>query len=405
MAVVVPFHGDHTEAAELVKRLSGLLTLPGDQLLVGDNTPVAAAGSAATGSPVRVLPARFEQSPAHARNVAAAAATATWLLFVDADCDLPRGLIAAYFATPPAPGTGAVSGPVEHAERQSVFLARYARKRGDLDQLEHLEDPYAPRAVTANVMVRRDVFVRLGGFAEGARTGEDADFFFRMHRAGYGLELQPAATVHHAYLEKLTLFRRRVRLYAAGGAWLARRHPGSQARPRPVRRLTRDPVHAALALLRGDGEEAAFRMVDLQKSLDATWGYLRDNRTQVNTPTRAAERWTVATEFPPHIEPADGEGVVAIRRATRLDAEAWRRVRPHLLEDDAELTRFKAASRLALTRPRQVLADRGVGRQEPSWVALAPAVLAIRRSGAGSVQATPGDLQAERLAMRLRALA
>src|SRR5262249_56030641 len=100
-----------------------------------------------------------------------------------------------------------------------------------LDQDAHLAHPFMPRAVAANLLVRREAFEAVGGFYEGVRAAEDTDFSWRLQRAGWRLEGRPAASVEHRYRTTVRALRRQWRGYAAGRAWLGRRYDGFSPEP------------------------------------------------------------------------------------------------------------------------------------------------------------------------------
>jgi glycosyltransferase involved in cell wall biosynthesis len=231
----MPFAGDADAARGALAALRSLDTRSGDQLILADNSGVAVELSG-----VEVVAASGESSPAHARNVGAAHAARDWILFLDADCEPAPDLLDEYFSTPVDARVGALAGVVVPAADPHSVAERYATARNFLGQDAHLAHPYLPRAVAANLMVRRATFEALGGFAEGVRAGEDTDFSWRLQQAGWLLEPRPAR-VAHRYRATVRELRRQWRGYAAGRAWLARRYEGFAPEPALARALRRRP--------------------------------------------------------------------------------------------------------------------------------------------------------------------
>src|SRR5439155_7360261 len=97
VSVVMPFAGTRDAAERALEGLGTLDTNPGDELLLVDNSGTLAAAPPAPDGRVRIVRADAERSPAHARNVGAEQARNPWILFLDADCRLPSGLLDAYF--------------------------------------------------------------------------------------------------------------------------------------------------------------------------------------------------------------------------------------------------------------------------------------------------------------------
>ncbi len=114
-----------------------------------------------------------------------------WILFLDADCRPAPGLIDAYFSEPIPERVGAVAGEVIGVAESPSLAARYGAARGFLSQREHLAHPYLPRAVAANLLVRRAAFEQVGGFYEGLRAAEDTDFTWRLQQRGLAAAAAP----------------------------------------------------------------------------------------------------------------------------------------------------------------------------------------------------------------------
>ena len=451
----MPFAGEDRAAEDAVGALLALDLLPGDELILADNSVVATArggvakargGVAKARGGVAVISAGGEPSPAHARNVGAAQAHADWILFLDADCRAPRGLLDAYFATPVADDVGALAGEVVPMPGGDSLASRYGSARSFLSQQAHLNHPYRPRAVAANLLVRRAAFEQIGGFYEGVRAAEDTDFSWRLQQAGWRLELRRAARVEHRYRATVADLRRQWRGYAAGRAWLGRRYDGFTPEPAVVRALGRVrgrtrtrlrlPAPGAATAGRGPGsawnrgappvhggalERGRFLALDALLSADELAGLALSNRP-ARRPRAVADVVVVADRFPERGDPlvefvgALGSArVEAAARPERLDAEVAREVATDYREDDGIATRTGALMALVARHPVRSAGDmlarrRGEpkrgdpGRGEPKLSELAPAALRLERDGQARVHALGGD-EVWRTARRLARLA
>ncbi len=166
VSVVMPFAGDEQQAHAAAEALRELERGPEDELLLVDNS-----GSAIEQPDVTVIAAPGEHSPAHARNTGAKAADRDWILFLDADCRPRPDLLEAYFSEPIPDRVGALAGEVVGVAEAASLAARYGAARGFLSQQNHLAHPYLPRAVAANLLVRRAAFERRRRFLRRAEGG------------------------------------------------------------------------------------------------------------------------------------------------------------------------------------------------------------------------------------------
>ena len=71
---------------------------------------------------------------------------------------------------------GAVVPAAEPGSRPPGLAVRYGAAKNFLDQERTWHTPIMPRAVAANLLVRREAFEAIGGFYEGVRAAEDTDF-------------------------------------------------------------------------------------------------------------------------------------------------------------------------------------------------------------------------------------
>ena len=261
--VVVPFKGSDDALDRVVERLAALTLAPGDTLTVADNRP--GARHAARG-PVRVVTAGERRTSYFARNRGAAAGSAPWLVFLDADVIPPPDLLDRLFARPPADTTAVLAGAVVDERPEAPGVAeRYAHLKSSMSQETTLADEDWPFAQTANAAVRRQAFAQVGGFEEGIRSGGDADLCFRLRAAGWGLERrEEAAVVHRNRATVPRMLAQRAR-HGAGAAWLARRWPGALPRRRWPGLLWWGARRAAAGLAaaaRGDRDGAIVGLLD-----------------------------------------------------------------------------------------------------------------------------------------------
>jgi hypothetical protein len=421
VSVVMPFAGDAAQARAAAEVLTGLDTGPADELILADNS-----GTVPSLPAITVVPAIGERSPAHARNAGAERATGQWILFLDSDCRAPRGLIDAYFVSPVDEYVGALAGEVVPAPDQGPLASRYGAARGFLSQRQHLAHPYRPRAVAANLLVRREAFEQVGGFYEGLRAAEDTDFSWRLQQARWRLELRPEAVVEHRYRASVGELRRQWRGYAAGRAWLARRYDGFAPQPAAVRaagrirgrarllsRGTAEPsVRSAPRTAAGPLERSRYLALDALLAGEELAGLMLSNRPHRDTGSRSSRVVLIAERFPAVGDPLidfartlEGARVEAIARPEAVAVDAARALQVDYREDDGGLLRVSALLRLFVRHPLRCLLDpMRRGRGEPRLSALAPAVRRLEREPDARVHAL-GSGHAQAVARRVAALA
>jgi GT2 family glycosyltransferase len=418
VSVVMPFAGDATAVRAALDALTMLGTRPGDQLILADNSDIAPEHPDVT-----VVRALGERSPAFARNVGAAHARGDWILFLDADCRPLPGLLDAYFSEPIGDAVGALAGEVTPAPEGATLAERYGAARSFLGQRAHLAHPYQPRAVAANLLVRRAAFEAVGGFYEGVRAGEDTDFSWRLQQVGWRLELREAAAVEHRYRATLRELRAQWRGYAAGRAWLARRYPGFAPEPAAARGIRRAVAAVRRRGARREkpqrvGSTPAPRRIDRYLPLDVLLaieeltGFALSNRPRNHLGReRSGAVVLVADRFPAHGDPLvdfartlDHARVEATSRPPQPWLEMARELEIFYREDEGALSRLLALARLVTRHPLRCARDRlRRGPGEPTLRALAPAALRLERHQGARIQAL-GGAEARVVARRLASL-
>ncbi len=418
VSVVMPFAGSRAEAQTALEALRALSVRPDDELILADNS-----GTAPLAEGVTVVAVTGEQSPSHARNAGAERASRGWVLFLDADCHAPADLLARFFADAVDDDVGALAGAVVPAPGGTGLAVRYGAAKSFLDQDAHLAHGYMPRAVAANLLVRREAFEAIGGFYEGVRAAEDTDFSWRLQRAGWRLEARRRAAVEHRYRTTVRALRRQWRGYAAGRAWLGRRYEGFTPEPAlqraAGRALRRHAAPPPLALgsaphpppRRGRLERGQFLALDAVLGVEELAGFALSNRPrrEGRGPARVV---LVADRFPARDDPlADFALTLAgarVEASARPEAPASRAVRGLTIdyrEDDGGAARALALARLLVRHPLRCARD-VVGRRPgaPRLAELAPAVARLVRDGDARVHPLGGQ-EARAVAARLARLA
>ena len=297
--VVLPFKGSDADLERVAARLATLETRDRDTLTIADNRPGAA--SARRGA-VRVLGAGERQTSYHARNRAAEAGQAPWLVFLDADVQPPADLLDRYFANEPAGHVGVLAGSVidEPASERSPATAaeRYAWLKSSMSQEITLAHDGWAFAQTANAAVRRTAFERVGGFEDGVRSGGDADLCFRIRAAGWTLERREDAAVTHRNRATIASMLAQRARHGAGSAWLSRRWPGALPRrrwPGLAWWATRRAASGIIAAVSGDRDAALLGLLDGPAVWAFELGRLVPNRPRPRLrppgPWRRARQW------------------------------------------------------------------------------------------------------------------
>lgn len=167
-----------------------------------------------------------DRGPAPARNLGVSLARAPIIAFTDSDCRPSPGWLTAALPRFSDQEVAFVGGPVHAKPEQEVTLTT---RLGCLTDQEH------PTFPTANLLMRRNLFVEFGGFDASLsfvdpwdRTVEcaDSDLAWRILEAGHKRAFEPAAIVFHEQ-ETQTILHFMFdpsRLFVLPA--LVRRHPG-----------------------------------------------------------------------------------------------------------------------------------------------------------------------------------
>ncbi|RCW76037.1 glycosyltransferase [Pseudorhodoferax soli] len=228
ISVIVPTYRDGHAAVQTADAIRTLLR-EGDELLIIDNGSEAehvqvcqAFANRHAWTPIRILVCGQRGSYA-ARNLGVEHAQGEILAFTDAGCLPAASWLSAvrdHFATR---DESRVTGPIE-----MTYAGAHPSLVELVDARMHLnQDGYAAQgwAATANLAIRRDALLALGGFDPTLHSGGDVEFGMRAMASGHQIGWSSAMVVRHqarATVQELLTKRRRVR---AGHRQLAAR-PG-----------------------------------------------------------------------------------------------------------------------------------------------------------------------------------
>ena len=196
----------HNRAAMLLDCFRGLAgqTMPRGsvEVVVVDNCSTEDLGPTleqgrALGLDLRAARTAEDRGPAPARNMGVAMARGTVIAFTDSDCRPTPNWLAAALPCFDDPAVAFVGGPVLPKPEQKV---NFTSRATFITPEEH------PTFPTANLLVRRDIFLAHGGFDASlsftdpfARATEcaDTDLAWRIIEAGHAREFAAEAVMEH----------------------------------------------------------------------------------------------------------------------------------------------------------------------------------------------------------------
>lgn len=166
-----------------------------------------------------------------ARNAAAAASRAPWLIFLDSDCLLPEGYLDAVAHGLARDAWDAFGGPdaappdFSPLQKAISFAMTSVLTTGGIrGGSAKPTATYYPRGF--NMGIRAKAFWAVMGYDIDFKCGEDVELSIRVREAGFRVGLIPEAVVWHKRRSTLGQFYRQVRRFGSARIALAKRHKG-----------------------------------------------------------------------------------------------------------------------------------------------------------------------------------
>jgi glycosyltransferase involved in cell wall biosynthesis len=237
LSVIIPFlNAAHTIAAQLEALVNQSWPEPWE-LLVADNGSQDDSiriiqGYAARLPNLRVVDASDRPGAAHARNVGARHASASTLVFCDADDEVGENWLAAMAAALTVHDFVACRIDVAKLNRGWV---QHPQEYG-LQELWY--PPYLPVAGGCGLGVKRRLHEAVGGFDETMRGAvvEDSDYCVRIQQQGVPLVFVHDAVLHYRTRQGTGMTFRQARRWAAENVLLYKRYRGEERVRRPWKR-------------------------------------------------------------------------------------------------------------------------------------------------------------------------
>lgn len=187
-----------------------------------DNTPEVISGF-----PVKLLKNDVRMQASYSRNLAAKEARGDILAFIDSDCTADPVWLKALVPAFDDPENGAAGGKVDSWFDKKA-LDRYEKVSSSLNigsrSKSSREDDNFFYLPTCNLLVKKAIFLKLGGFNKDMTVGEDVDLCWRLKDSGYEIEYRPAGVVFHKHRNKLKAFFTRRFQYGTSEPFLQKKH-------------------------------------------------------------------------------------------------------------------------------------------------------------------------------------
>ena len=199
LSIVMPVYNAESTLAECLTRVFQS-TLDGFEVVLVDDGSTDNTRAIAEEFPVRVVPSGGRVGPAAARNVGAREALGDFIFFIDSDVMVRPDTLSRLMARFDQGDVDGLVGVQALELRYRNLPSRYKNlwmRWTYLRKQSAAED--VPCFYTTAAAIRRDVFLRVGGFDQGygGPSVEDQAFAQKLMRLGVRIRVQPELEVEH----------------------------------------------------------------------------------------------------------------------------------------------------------------------------------------------------------------
>jgi glycosyltransferase involved in cell wall biosynthesis len=179
---------------------------------------------------IKIINNSLSLGPAQSRNIAAQIAKGEYLAFTDADCIVEKNWLKELRAGFTTYDIVSVGGRQEIPNDETVFgrrISLFLKKVGFISDYMHRGKTriiLVNHNASCNVIYRKDIFLRAGGFLEGLWPGEDVEIDYRLRKKGYKLVFNPEAIVYHYRQKDLKSFIKMMYGYGLVQGFLVRKY-------------------------------------------------------------------------------------------------------------------------------------------------------------------------------------
>jgi mycofactocin system glycosyltransferase len=229
VSIIIPVRNRAEEITACLQSLDRLDYTPEKrEVIVVDDASNDPTPEQVSAFPVQLIALKERRQASFCRNLAAQKATGEILAFLDSDCLADplwlKELIPAFTDT----SNGAVGGMVDSWSNEKG-LDRYEKVKSSLNMgswpRSSREEDHFFYLPSCNLLVRRTLFLRLGGFRQDMFVGEDVDFCWRLQDLGHQIEYRPVGRVYHKHRNTMRHFCTRRLDYGTSEPLLQRFHP------------------------------------------------------------------------------------------------------------------------------------------------------------------------------------